>query len=226
MPIQPLSKVLPQRTGMLDLHIMPLETMTQRPELGVLIAETIAVWAQVECALGIILAVILETEAQTALAMFSSLTSSSNQMTVVSSAAKAKLNEADEELFSAIMMLVRSAAKDRHKYAHWCWAFTTALPEALLLIEPDKQATWFANILGYHDTLAKIDHDDIFVLRLPDATETVERVRSVKNWLGRLLGVFVQKDRGTRAELRQTLSSEPPILEALDRLRKARKSNP
>jgi hypothetical protein len=225
MPMQPLSRVIPPTTG-LDLHFVVSDAMAQRPKLAVLIVETIGIWAQVECSLGVILAVILETEAQTGLAMFLSLTSSNNQMAIVSSAAKAKLTVADEELFSAIMKLVRTAAKDRHKFAHWCWAYTARLPDALLLIDPAHQAPWLANLLGYHDVFTSIDNSNIFVLREQDAQEAFRPGRWGGLLVGQLLSVFVQKDRGIRAELRQTLSNEPPILEALSRLRQERKSNP
>src|ERR1700739_185557 len=103
MPIQPLSRVIPQNTSM-DLRFMTQDTMAQRPALAALIAEVIAEWSQVECSLGVVLAVILETEAQTGLAMFLTLTSSNNKMTMVSAAAKAKLTASDEELFGAILM--------------------------------------------------------------------------------------------------------------------------
>ena len=226
MPIQPLSNVLPQTTGTLDLHLLAPDSMAQRPILALLVAETIAEWAQVECSLGVVLAVILDTEAQTGLAMFLTLTSSSNQMAIVSSAAKAKLTKMDEELFSAVLMLVRTAAKDRHKFAHWCWAYTSRLPEALLLIDPACQAPWLANMVGYHDPLISIDHSDIFVLRESDALEALNRVKDARKWLWELLGVFTQQeDRQERAERRQKLSDEPPILEALDRLRKARQNS-
>jgi hypothetical protein len=217
--------VIPPTSG-IDLHFVVSDAMVQRPKLAVLVAETIATWAQLECSLGVILAVILETEAQTGLAMFLSLTSSNNQMAIVSSAAKAKLTIADEELFSAIMKLVRTAAKDRHRFAHWCWAYTSRLPEALLLLDPADQAPWLANLLGYHDVFTDIDRSKIFVLREQDAREAFNQVERAGYWLGQLLALFVQKDRQKRAELRQTLSSEPPILEALSRLRQERKSSP
>ena len=227
MPIQPLSRVVPPNKGV-DLHFMNQDTMARRPMLAALIAETIAEWSQVECSLGVILAVILETEAQTGLAMLLTLTSSNNQMTMVSAAAKAKLTVADEELFSAVLSLVRSAAKDRHKFAHWCWAYTSVLPDALLLIAPTHQAKWLANMLGYHDPIgADISHDDIYVLREDDARETLQRMRDTRAWLWELIGIFKEQiDRQKRAERRQKLSTEPPILEALTRLRKGRQNNP
>jgi hypothetical protein len=220
MGIQPLSRVKPHAA----LHFYPPDIMTVRPILAPLIAECIAEWAQIECTLGIILAVILETEAQTGLAMYMSLTSSTNQMTVLSAAAEAKLTKADEELFSAVLMIVRSAAKERHRFAHWCWALSDDLPDALLLLDPAHQAPLLANWLGLHDPLADIDRDNIFVLREPDAREAATTMKTVKKRLSSLLGVLHEQDRGKRAERRQQLSTEPQIVEALARLRKARQN--
>jgi hypothetical protein len=90
MPIQPLSRVAHH-----DLDLMPSEPMKARPEVAVLVAECIAIWANIECTLGVTLAIILQTEAHTGLRMFSSLTSFSNQMAVLSAAAKAKLPPRD-----------------------------------------------------------------------------------------------------------------------------------
>jgi hypothetical protein len=220
MPIQPLSQV--KSAAML--HFYPPDIMTVRPRLAPLIAECIAEWAQIECTLGIILAVILETEAQTGLAMYMSLTSLSNQMTVVSAAAKAKLTVADEELFSAVLMVVKSAAKDRHKFAHWCWALSDDLPDALLLLDPAYQAPLLANWLGLHDPLTPVDRDHIYVLREQDGKDIVSNMKMAKKHLYSLINVLHVEDRAVRAERRQKLSSEPQILEALGRLRKARRS--
>src|ERR1700732_4470084 len=98
MPIQPLSRVTPHG----GLHINPSDVMSKRPELAIVIAECIATWAQIECALGVILAVILETEAQTGLAMFNSLMSSNTQMAIIDAAAKAKLVIREQEMFGAL----------------------------------------------------------------------------------------------------------------------------
>jgi len=207
-----------------ELHFFPPDIMGARPAIAPLIAEAIAQWAHIECALGVLLAVILETEAQTGLAMLSALTSSSNQMSVVSAAAKAKLTVADEELFSAFMMLVRSAAKHRHKLAHWCWVLSRDLPDDLLLIDPAHQQSIAANMLGFHDPLVTIDRENIFVLRKQDAEEMLATINSVRVLSSRVVSVMWQKDRGKRAEARQKLSSEPEMAEALARLR-ARRNN-
>jgi len=222
MAIQPLSHVKARA----QLRFDPPDIMMARPELGILVAECIAQWAQVECLLGVILAVILETEAQTGLAMFLALTSSNNQMTILSAAAKSKLIAREADLFEAVMTLVRSAAKERHRLAHWCWALSDDLPDALLLIDPAHEAPLFANKLGFHDALAEIDRSNIFVLRKRDAQEIVAKIKALKSFANQLLNVFSRQDQGERYEQCQTLSSEPQILEALDRLRKARKNNP
>jgi hypothetical protein len=218
MAIQPLSQV----KSSASLHFYPPDIMTARPILAPLVAECIAEWAQIECALGVILAIILETEAQTGLAMYMSLKSFNNQATVVSAAAKAKLTIADEELFSAVLMIVRSAARERHKFAHWCWALSDDLPDALLLLDPAHQAPLLANWLGLHDPRAEADRDNIFVLREADAKEMVTNMKAVKKHLSSLLGVLYEEDRGVRAERRHRLSSEPQIAEALIRLQKKR----
>jgi hypothetical protein len=212
--MQPLSRVVPE-SKMVGLDIWPRDAMVQRPKVAVLVAEAIAEWAQVECSVGVILAVILETEAQTALAMFSALTSSNNQMTIVEAAAKAKLTKADSDLLSALLKIARRAAKERHKLAHWCWALAYELPEALLLIDPDYLGTLIANMNGYHDALAPVDRTRIFVLKETDAKRIVEKISESKELANRVLIVFLAQDRQKRAELREKLCDEHPIRTAL-----------
>jgi hypothetical protein len=158
--------------------------------------------------------------------MFLSLTSSSNQMTVLGAAAKAKLVSREVELFEAVMTIVRTVAKERHRLAHWCWALSDDLPDALLLIDPADQAPLFANMLGYHDVSADIDRGNIFVLRKPGAQEILTKMNTVRLFVSELLRIFCKEDRGERFALLRTLSSEPQIHEALSRLRERQKNNP
>lgn len=223
--MQPLSRVIPASKGV-SLDFWPRDAMLQRPKVAVLIAEAISEWAQVECSIGVILAIVLETEAQTALAMFSALTSSNNQMTIVEAAAKAKLTGADSELFTAALKVIRRAAKERHKLAHWCWALAHELPDALLLIDPDDLGRWLAHLHGYHDVFVSLDQGRIFVLRESDAKRILAKISESKELTSRVINVFFTKDRGKRAELRQQLCSEHPIRTALDLIRRERKSNP
>jgi hypothetical protein len=200
--------------------------MAQRPTIAIEIAKAIAEWSHVECLLGVTLAVILETEAQTGLQMFLSLTSSSNQIALVSAAAKAKLTIADEELFSAVMILVRSAAKERHRLAHWSYAISNELPDDLLLVDPADLAPFYANQLGYHDPMADIERSKVYVLTHTDAQRIVEQIKSVELFVDWLINIFSMSDRGERAEQRQQLCKRPQILEALRQLHERRKSNP
>lgn len=128
-------------------------------------------------------------------------------------------------MFSALLLKVRSVAKERHRVAHWCWILSDDLPpDALLLIDPAEQAPIFANMLGYHDPKVDVDRSKIFVLRKQDAAAIVKNIKDVKNLVNRVLRVLWQKDRGERAELRDQLCSEPRMAEALRLLRARRKS--
>jgi hypothetical protein len=210
-----------------EFHFFAPAIMTERPRVSPVIAETIAQWAHVECCVGVMLAIILETEAQTGLAMFYSLTSSRNQMGMVEAASRAKLTEPYNEVFCAFLRLARAAAKERHKLAHWCWILSNDLPDDLLLIDPSHQGAIVANMLGYHDPLAIADRSNIYVLTPSAADEILQQVVTVRNLASRLISLlWQQKDRGKRAELRQKLSAEPPMAEAIRRLRKAEKSSP
>lgn len=219
--MQPLSRVKPH-TG---LHFFPPSIMTARPKVAHYVAEALAQWANIECSIGVLLAIILDEEAQTGLAMFYSLNSSNNQIGLVE-AAKVKLTKADQELISAFLSVARSAAKQRHKLAHWCWLLTDELPDDLLLTDPSHQSVIMANMLGYHDVFAEVDRSKIFVLRASDLKAIVKRFREVWQLLSQLIGVMHQQDRGKRAEARRRLSTAPVMAEALQRLRQKNTQEP
>jgi hypothetical protein len=220
MPIQPLSRV--KRDA--RVKFLPPDAMGERPEVAIEVAKGVAKWSQVECLLGVALAVVLETEAQTGLAMFLALTSSSNQITVFDAAVQAKLTKADKELVSATMMIVRATAKERHRIAHWCYAISHDLPKDLLIIDPHDLAPLYASVLGYHDPTVEVDKDKVYVLRAKDAQEISSKINDLRDLIDRMIHFLAIVDRGERAERRLQLSSEPPLAEALRQLRERQKN--
>jgi hypothetical protein len=67
------------------------ETMLKRPKAAVRVAQCISEWAEIETMMGIFLAVLLDTESKTALAICASLENRAAQRRMILAAAESKL---------------------------------------------------------------------------------------------------------------------------------------
>lgn len=148
---QPVSKVLksPPPTGV-SISTQPGNAAMQ-PELAVLVAQAISIWSLVECTMGQILVDILGAKALPAVAMYSSLFSSSAQVAALKAAASVELNKEHDELLQAILKMYSSDVKQRNKFAHWVWAYSEQLPHHLILIDPVR------NVQG-HTVVSELIH--------------------------------------------------------------------
>jgi hypothetical protein len=129
---QPLSRVKPgatvrQRPAILD-HLSP--------KYAQLVAAIFSHWSLVEYRLSVLLVRILGADAEPALAMFATLDAQHLQFRAIDAAAKAALEDNEYDIFKATMSVARSVQTPRNQLAHWVWAHSPELPEALLLAEP------------------------------------------------------------------------------------------
>jgi hypothetical protein len=129
---QPLSRVKPgatvrQRPAILD-HLSP--------KYAQLVAGIFSNWSLVEYRLSVLLVRILGADAEPALAIFATLEAQHLQFRAIEAAAKAALEEKEYDVFKATMGVARSVQTPRDQLAHWVWAHSPELPDALLLAEP------------------------------------------------------------------------------------------
>jgi hypothetical protein len=112
------------------------EALGRQPELAKLAMDAIAIWSIIEARMAELLVTLLGAQARPAIAMFSALTSSQAQMAALKAAASTVLPADDNRIFSAAMVVIRRVSKRRHFLAHWIWAYSDAIPDSLLLIDP------------------------------------------------------------------------------------------
>ena len=129
---QPLSRVKPgatvrQRPSILD-HLPPKYAQS--------VAAIFSHWSLVEYRLSVLLVRILGADAEPALAMFATLEAQHLQFRAIEAAARAALEEKEYDVFRATMSVARSVQTPRNQLAHWVWAHSPELPDALLLAEP------------------------------------------------------------------------------------------
>jgi hypothetical protein len=222
--MQPLSRVKPKAVMM---AFGQDRTMAGRPKVAVLMAECIAKWADIETMLGILLTLLLDTDAKATLAMYSALESRAPQLRMLEAAAESKLSEEHFDLFAVLLLQhLKPAMRERDKLAHWCWGYSPELPEALLLLEPDEKTIMHMDALD-PPAPAKIDRSKVFVVTESDLTRTINRLLTVTNRVAAFMGtVWKRNSSDQRAALLQKLSTEPEIEKALVRRRESREKPP
>jgi len=221
--MQPLSRVNPKASvtwGALDV-------MTGRPKVATKVAECIAEWADLETLLGLALAFLLDTDSKAALAIYSSIESSSAQRRMILAAAKTKL---DAERFDVLTILMSAVitpvVKERNRLAHWCWAFSPEIPDCLLLCQPDQKMILHLQAVNLRRTAPEIpiDLSLIYVFTEQDGARLADRLRAAKDQVSMFMAaIWVTNSVQQRDEFLQQLSNEPQIREGLERLNEGRR---
>lgn len=228
MPPQPLNSVRP------GAHVLfsgaQGTALTQQPELAALVAQAIGLWSEVQFWLGNLLAVLLRANATHAVAMYLSLTSTAAQTAALKGAASAVLGRKRLELFDAVLAHVSTQGKQRDKLAHWLWAHSVNVPDALLLVDPRyrlrhnakiqkiirgaRQRQWWAAF--------RFDQAYIYVYKKRDLEGIVADFQRAHSIVLNLSSVLARRGIPAAQALRR-LSSLPEIQKELARRAKARK---
>ena len=135
MPRQPIRSVLPDREyGGVTFGKAAAE---RRPELARLIGKCLMLWPYVESHMALILGQLLGAKDAAAISVFHLLRRSSAQRDAIWAAATFTLNQTDQELLSAILLVHKSTEKERNSLAHGYFGTSTKLPESLLWVDTD-----------------------------------------------------------------------------------------
>ena len=222
--MQPLSRVKPKAL----ISFGNENTMSSRAALAIKIAECISEWSDLETLLCMLLALILQTETASVLAMYAALENRAAQLRMLEAAVESKLaqEESAETILAIITGIVRPAMKERDKLAHWVWGLPVDMPDALLLTTPDEKTTVHINSISPPKP-PDFNLDQIFVVREGDLRRRLNQIREAKDFVARAAGI-IRKDgpfAGQSAESLRLLNNEPRVQEALSRLRKQTKNN-
>lgn len=204
------------------------ETMLKRPKAAVRVAQCISEWAEIETMMGIFLAVLLDTESKTALAMYASLENRAAQRRMILAAAESKLPPDQFDLMQVVFNVsISPVMKERDRLAHWCWGYCDELPEDLLLQSPEEKTEM--HYLSVHGaTPAQADHPDmIFVITEKYLGQLAARIRTASKYLTSFISsIWGRHSDAERTQFRQQVSNELQIREGLERLNASRQKTP
>jgi len=223
----PLSRVCSHANIIFEAY--PLE---RNPELLTLAMRIISTWSTLESTVDGCFGAIIGGNAKAAAAIWKTLRSRPAEQTAFRAAAGATQNERYKELTEVLLELLKKAAKTRDIVAHWVWAYTPEVPDAILLMSPEDyfeyniqfQSNIEQLVTGERNAPIKnpaLPKDQIFVYRARDFNEAIERIQRL-NYFFHLYRVSLSAPAYAIDGLYNRLCNEPEIATALIRHRKAR----
>lgn len=218
MPMQPLT-----RYPNAAVTLMQDNTMASRPDIAVVVAECIGVWAEIEFILGYTLSMILGADYKAGLAMYLALKGASPRQDAINAAASAMMAQEQKDVFDAVMIIVKKAYVQRNRLAHWCWGSSPQIPDGLLLIDPAYKVRHMA---GMDDGNWGFDKSHAFVVKKRDVDEILVQLIEARNLAGRISGFLWRRTPAERrAGYLLQLRNEPRVQEALRQVQKGRKTS-
>lgn len=143
---QPLSSALPA-INVWNISSDPPEI---DPELAVLICKTFAVWASIEAQLEVLFVSVIDGTSRAANAVFEQLRSYSDRTLAIDAAAQHHLQKSDYIALQAVLQMITSSGKFRHRLAHHIWGKHEKLPGALTLSPPRVHNTFGKELRFYN----------------------------------------------------------------------------
>jgi hypothetical protein len=159
------------------------DAVKERPDLAAGIAEVCAAWTDVEIHLGILLAVILDTEARTGVTMYLALTGSQAQIHAFNGAAEARLPTSLQPELDTILQEMRNRGAERNRVVHALWGVSDDHPDALIRCPPESIVRDLATSYQlYLVTGKKVEEppqtfiDELTVYKANDFRDIVQRI--------------------------------------------------
>ncbi|MEJ1969774.1 MAG: hypothetical protein WDN03_14235 [Rhizomicrobium sp.] len=169
MPRQPLPEKFRQLWS-----IGPKE-IEKRPEHVAIIGKCIALWPEVDQQMATLFGILLGSDPESAVAVFSVVRMFRTQREVLIAAAEMRLDAQDMELLDAVLTIVGSASKERDALGHGCYGICPRISDGILWVESKYVAPWTVSMLLKESaglSYTGTEHDElarrIFVYRMED----------------------------------------------------------
>ena len=221
---QPLSKVRPSA----DVVMAP-NAVAENPYLALLIAFVVNSSAYLEIKLGECLAELIRTKPKLGVTIFSSLTSTTAQLSVLKSVVIHVLTGKDRDLLLAIIHLAGKAISQRNDVVHGLWGYSLEIDDALLLVPSRVHLDLHAKIVNsmrgirYFKRMPMFDRSGIFVYKKSDFLEISTFLVEVNSFFV-LFWRMRRSKSPRRAQLRRELLQEPRVQKALAQIQKDQKN--
>lgn len=125
-----------------DVTFGSYDALRARPELAAEIGIIIAMWAEIECGLGLLLARLMGADAETGITIYNVIRSDAGKLEVLGQIAKERFGGAYSEEVKLLSEKLRARSLERNRIAHGLWGISQAHPDALVHLEPKDKLRW------------------------------------------------------------------------------------
>lgn len=144
-----------------EIVIRPGVMVRNRPQLALMLIDTLTRWAFAEAAVGDALAAILWEDAAPIIRQFINKPNSKRQREFLLEHAQQHLEWDDVETLRLLLHLFEQDFRQRNKLAHWLSGYSPQIPDGILLMHPAEQWTLAADDYArIHDMLDRPAFDD------------------------------------------------------------------
>jgi hypothetical protein len=166
--------------------------MADRPAMAAIIAQCLTLWSQIEVEVSLILAVLLDTRSDAAVAVYLSMQNARSKRDALSSAANVSLTGENLELFKAVMNIHKSSGGERNDLAHGIFGIVSDTSDELIWCPSTKFAAWMTranqkawNLESDPDPHAPL-RNELFVYTKSDLEQMFKRFSFVYDVVTRL----------------------------------------
>lgn len=191
---QPLSKVAPKA------QISIGNPAGTKPALMMMAMEALATWSYIDYLMLRIYVELSGGYSSDATAAFLALETAGAKSGVIRTLANRNLQKEYLPAFNAVLAVLKSGEKERHKLAHWVWATSPSVSDGAILFDP-------RNITG--------DPKKMLVYRMQDFVRIRQRFDQISGYCGRLTFIVIPHPANT--ETHEKLCAEPEIADKLNR---------
>jgi hypothetical protein len=195
------------------------EALAQRPNIAAKIAQVAAAWSSVEVDVGLLLAILLDTEALTGVSMYLALSGSAAQDRVLLAAAEARLPDDMQHIMSNMLRDIRARGKERNRVVHALWSVHPTDEKKLINCPPDNIVRSVAKAYdsySAHKTIFTSPPDPEFmghllVYGMPDFDDILKRLETLRggvNVFAHQIGLLREAEAGLARARSQVLQAD------------------
>jgi len=204
---QPFLRVVP-KGGSVMIHTPEDPIFPKCPDLSLLALSAIASWSNVDLALLRVFMQLMGGPESMSASIYVALGGQTAKNAAIHAAARSALSARPNEyaLLKALLKLAKTNQKFRDKLAHWVWAYSPALPDALLLMDPMRN-------------YGNLHKKDILAFTASDFEPYIAANKRLQNYCGQLEFVIaVPQPTAKRQSIFKRLNESPEVKAALEQL--------
>lgn len=153
----PIDRVVPGA----EIVIRPGAMVRNRPQLALMLIETLTRWAFAEAAVGDALAAILWEDAGPVIRAFIDKPNSKRQREFLLEHAHQQLNDADLETLQVLLQLFEEDFRQRNRLSHWLSGYSPQIADGILLMNPSERWSHAAADYAWiHEALNRTAYED------------------------------------------------------------------